>query len=68
MGGVWENIVCPVKRGLYSLIKNTVITDFQLMTIFTEIKNTINNRPLTNVNDDFDNLEILAPNHFLLRK
>lgn len=68
MGGVWENIVCPVKRSLHSLIKNTVITGFQLMTIITEIKNIINNRPLTNVNNDFDSLEALTPNYFLLRK
>ena len=66
MGGVWERIVRTVKRVLYSMIKKTVFTDFQFITIFAEIKNIINNRPLTNVSDDFDDLEVLAPHHFLL--
>lgn len=37
------------------------------MAMFTEIEN-INNRPLTNVSDHFDNLEALLTNYFLLRK
>ena len=68
LDGVWERIVRTVKRVLYSMIKKTVFTDFQFITIFTEIKNIINNRPLTNVSDDFDDLEVLAPHHFLLGK
>ena len=50
------------------MIKNTVLTVFQLMTIFNEIENIINNRPLTHVIDVFDKLEALTPNHFLLGK
>ena len=68
MGRVWENMVRTVKRVLYSMMKNTMLADFQLMTIFTEIENIINNCPLTDVSDDFDDLEALTPNHFLLGK
>ena len=68
MGRVWENMVRTVKRALYSMMKNTMLADFQLMTIFTEIENIINNCPLTDVSDDFDDLEALTPNHFLLGK
>lgn len=46
------------------MINNTVLIYFQLIIIFTEIANVINNRPLTN---DFDDLEALISNHFLLR-
>ena len=43
--------------------KNTVLTNFQLMTTFTEVENIINKRPLTNVGDHFDKLESLTSNH-----
>lgn len=38
------------------------------MSIFTEIKNILNNPPLKNARDDFDNLEALTPINFLLGK
>lgn len=38
------------------------------MSIFTEIENILNNPPLKNVRDDFDNLEALTPINFLLGK
>ena len=38
------------------------------MSIFTEIENILNNPPLKNVRDDFDNLEALTPTNFLLGK
>ena len=68
MGGVWERIVRVVKQVMYSMIKNTVLTDFQLATIFTEIENIRNNRPLTYVSDNIDDFEPLTPNHFLVGK
>ena len=48
------------------MIKNTVLTDFQLTTIFTDIEIIVNNRPLTYVSDNPDDLEPLTPNHLLL--
>ena len=51
---------------MFSRIKNTVLTDFQLMTIFTEIEAIINNRPLTYISDKPVDLEPLTPNHLLL--
>ena len=68
MGGLWERTIRTVKSVMFSMIKNTVLTDFQLMTIFTEIENIVNNRPITHVNDDYDDLEALTPNHFLVGK
>ena len=46
-GRVWERIIRTVKNVMFSMIKNTVLTDFQLMTIFTEIEAIVNNQPLT---------------------
>ena len=43
--------------------KITVLTNFQLMTTFTEVENIISKRPLMNVKDHFDKLEPLTSNH-----
>ena len=48
---------------MFSMIKNT---DFQLMTIFTEIEAIVNNQTLTYVSDNPDDLELLTLNHLLL--
>ena len=65
---IWERIVKTVKNVMFSRIKNTVLTDFQLMTIFTEIEAIINNRPLTYISDKPVDLEPLTPNHLLLSR
>ena len=66
MRGIWERIIRTVKNVMLSMIKNTVLTDFQLMTIFTEIEAIVTSRPLTYVSDNPDNIEPLTPNHLLL--
>ena len=66
MGGTWETLTRTVKKVMFSMIKNTVLTDFQLMTIFTEIEVIVNNRPLTYGSDNPDDFELLTPNNLLL--
>ena len=66
MGEIWERIIRTVKNVMFSMIKNTVLTDFQLMTLFKEIQAIVNNRPLTYVSDNPSDLEPLTPNHRLL--
>ena len=44
MGGVWERGIKTVKDVLYSMIKSTVLTEFQLRTKSTEIEAIVNNR------------------------
>ena len=51
---------------MFSMIKNTVLTDFQLMAIFTEIEAFVNNWSLTYVSDNPNDPESLMPNHLLL--
>ena len=68
MGEIWERIMRTVKNVMFGMIRNTVLTHFQLMTIFTVIEAIINNRPLTYVSDNPDesHLEPLTPNNLLL--
>ena len=66
MGGVWERGIKSVKYVLYSMIKNKVLTELQLCTIFTEIEAIVSNRPLTHFSDSPEDFEALTPNYFLL--
>ena len=64
MGGVWERLAWTVKLSLLHVIKDRILTDFQMMTVFTEAKNIANNRPLTENSDNVKDFEALSPNHF----
>ena len=66
MGGAWERLVGCVKVALRNIVKERLVTDFQLMTLLTEVETIINSRPLTETSDDINDLEALTPNHFLL--
>ena len=66
MGGVWERLVRSVKEVMTGLIKDTVLTDPQLLTLLTEVESILNSRPLTPASDHVDDLEALTPNHILL--
>ena len=68
MGGAWERVVRTVKTALTTIMKDRVLTDFQLATIFCEVEYILNSRPLTCVSDDPNDYEALTPNHFLLGK
>ena len=43
-----------------------MLTDPQLYTLFTEVENVVNSRPLTHLSDDASDLQALTPNHILL--
>ena len=66
MGGAWERLIGCVKVALRTLLKERSVTDFQLMTLLTEVETIVNSRPLTAVSDDINDMEALTPNHFLL--
>ena len=65
-GGVWERLVGSVKRALAVVLGNQVTTDEVLSTVFCEVENMVNSRPITPVTDDARDPAALTPNHFLL--
>ena len=65
-GGSWEIMVRSCKRVFYSILGNRRLTDETLCTTFCLVEQALNNRPLTPVSDDPNELEALTPNHFLL--
>jgi transposase InsO family protein len=65
MGGSWERLVQLVKRTLKRLLKEKAPKEFTLLTLFSEVENIVNSRPLTDVSDDPADPESLTPNHFL---
>ena len=66
MGGAWERMVQTVKRSLKIILKEQLVNDFTLMTVFTEVEALVNSRPMTYVSEDINDYEPLTPNHFIL--
>ena len=67
-GGVWEHLIKMVKRVLYSVLQQQSLDDESLHTILCEVEGILNDRPITKVSDDVNDLEALTPNHILLLK
>ncbi|XP_053274096.1 uncharacterized protein LOC128436341 [Pleuronectes platessa] len=67
-GGVWERLIRSVKSVLTSVLKQQILDDEGLQTVFCEAEAILNDRPITKVSDDPDDLEALTPNHILMLK
>ena len=66
MGGIWKRVIRTTRKVMYNIIKQTALTEFQLQTAFTEIERIVNNRSMTDVSDDVNDMKALTPNQFLL--
>ena len=66
MGGSWERLMHLVKTSLFKIVKERILTNFQMITIFTRVDKMVNNRPITADSDSADDLEALTQNHFLI--
>ena len=64
MGVSWERMIQTVKEVMFAIIKDQILTDFQMLTLFSEVENIVNNRPLTYLSEDHEDLETLMLNHF----
>ena len=68
MGGTWETLVKVTKKALKSVTNNRQIREDQLITTLAQIEGTINNRPLTSISDDTEDLTVLTPNLFISKR
>ena len=66
MGGVWERMIRSVRKVMNAIMKDQVLDDERLETIFCEVEGIVNSRPLTPVSDDPKDEGPLTPNHILL--
>lgn len=66
MGGAWESIVKITKRALETVTKDRAVFEETLNTFLTEVESTLNSRPLLQLTDDVNDLDVLTPNNFLI--
>lgn len=64
-GGFYERMIGTVKRCLRKVLHKKRISLDELRTVLVEIEARVNNRPLTYVNDNINEPEVLTPNHLL---
>ncbi len=67
-GGVWERMIRIVRRVLHSVLRQQMLDDDGLHTVMCEVEAILNDRPITKLSDDPNDLEPLTPNHLLLLK
>ena len=66
-GGVWERLIRCVRKVLFSILHDQVIhlDDEGLMTVFCEVENILNSRPITTPPNSPDDFAVLTPNDIL---
>ena len=67
-GGAWESMIRLVRRVLVSVLQQQVLTDEALVTVLCEAEAVLNDRPITRLSEDPNDLEPLTPNHLLTLK
>ena len=67
-GGVWERMIRSIRKIMLGLTSQRLLTDEELLTFTTEVERIINNRPLTPVSSDPNDLEALTPNSLLIQR
>lgn len=67
-GWIWERQICSVRKILTQLLRQQTLDDERLHTLFCEVESIINDRPITRVSNDPNDIEALTPNHLLLMK
>ena len=66
MGGIWESLVKSVKRSLKVIIRNKLFTEECLSTFLCEVESILNQRPLTPISDDVNDLKTPTPSHSII--
>ena len=65
-GREWECLIRSIRRILHSLVGELLVTDEQLRTVLVDVEKILNDRPITPVSSDPQDLEALKPSHILL--
>ncbi|XP_064638288.1 uncharacterized protein LOC135494306 [Lineus longissimus] len=67
-GGFYESLIKLVKKGLKLVVGPQNLTWNEMSTVFAEVQNLVNSRPLGYSSNDPNDLQPLTPNHFLLER
>ena len=67
-GGIWKRQIRSIRNVLFSVIKQQTLTDESLRTLFCEVKNIINSRPVTTFSNKDEKTLPLSPNQILTMK
>lgn len=67
-GGAWESMIRLIRKVLCSVLHQQTLTDEALHTVLCEAEVILNDRPITKISDDPNDLEPLTPNHLLTLK
>ncbi len=67
-GGAWERLIRMVRKVLSSVLTQQTLDDEGLHTVLCEVEAILNNRPITKMSEDPNDLEPLTPNHLLTMK
>ncbi|XP_035228353.1 uncharacterized protein LOC118200503 [Stegodyphus dumicola] len=65
VGGWWERLIRIVKNLLVRVLGKSSVTYEELLTVLCDAEATVNNRPLTYISNDADELRPLTPSNFL---
>ncbi|XP_058817812.1 uncharacterized protein LOC131681118 [Topomyia yanbarensis] len=65
-GGIWEAGVKSVKYHLKRVVGETKLTYEEMTTFLAQTEAILNSRPLVQISDDPNDLEVLTPSHFLI--
>ena len=68
MVGAWEIMVKPTKCGLKTVTNDRLMYKEALRTFLVEVEYMLDSRPLTSVSGDYNDSQVLTPNHFLTGK
>ena len=66
-GGAWERLIRSTRKVLYGVMKEQPIKldDKGLQTLFCEVQDILNSRPITRTSNDYDDEQALTPNRLL---
>ena len=65
-GGAWESLVKSSKRAIFNILGKESLKEENLSTVICIAEQLLNNRPLTAVSSDVEDLNTITPNHFLV--